>query len=88
VHLSEQEFQRLAHRTDGFSGSDIQNTCRDALMQPGTVASPPPRANCFPAAARAHCGPALAHQQHTHQCVSACVRSTGDLWRLRTRRAG
>lgn len=34
VHLSEQEFQRLAHRTDGFSGSDIQNTCRDALMQP------------------------------------------------------
>jgi vacuolar protein-sorting-associated protein 4 len=32
--LSKDDIEMLVARTDGFSGSDISNLCRDALMQP------------------------------------------------------
>ena len=32
--LTEDDFEKLGERTEGFSGSDIQNIVRDVLMQP------------------------------------------------------
>ena len=34
IRLSESDFDILAKRTDGFSGSDIAGICQDALMEP------------------------------------------------------
>jgi len=34
VNLTKNDFKKMARQTDMFSGSDIQNACRDALMQP------------------------------------------------------
>ncbi len=71
MHLTEQEFQRLAHRTDGFSGSDIQNTCRDALMQPGAFpawCAHPQRANCSGTGSRS---PATRTRTPVRECLRA-----------------
>ena len=34
VHLSAQEITQLSNKTNGYSGADISNLCREALMQP------------------------------------------------------
>lgn len=69
VHLDEHDFKNLAVRTEGFSGSDIQNVCRDALMQPGT-----PTKTSFDVSAKER------HSLTSLTAVRECLRAKH--WRL------